>query len=339
MNLNLLEKSIVATIAYYDALDYPLTGFEVFKYLINPLHIIELSGISPTDEIEPLGKIELVDVLEALENRNLSFYLGEENGFYFLKKRENIIQTRIERQKISDEMWKKVKKIIKWLPIIPCLRLVLISGSLAIDNAGQASDIDLLIAVKHKRIWTTRLLVTLFFQIIGQRRHGRKIQDRFCLNHYITDKSLKINLFSLYTAQSYSHLVPILEIKKGIHNEFQNENNWINNYLAFYDYQKLSSQRSVKISPLLKFIAQIHEFFISSFIGGISEKILGFFQKRHIKKHPLQSQKGGRIVADNNQLEFHPDSPEARIIDRYNQNMLRLGFQIEEKDSGLTINA
>ena len=30
MQLNLLERSVLATIAYYDVLDYPLTGFESY---------------------------------------------------------------------------------------------------------------------------------------------------------------------------------------------------------------------------------------------------------------------------------------------------------------------
>ncbi|HUT96235.1 MAG TPA: nucleotidyltransferase domain-containing protein [Candidatus Paceibacterota bacterium] len=338
MNLNLLEKSIIATIAYYDVLDYPLTGFEVFKYLINPLHIVELSGVASDTEIEPIGKIELIDVLEASKNRNLSFYIEENNGFYFLKGREEIIKIRIERQKISDEMWKKTKKIVKWLQFIPYIKMVAVSGSLAMYNARKESDIDLLIVAKSKRIWTARFLATLFFQVIGERRYGKKTAGRFCLNHYIADESLKIDFPSLYNAQIYAHLIPILGTGKSIYNKFQQENNWINNYLAFYDFQKLKNQQSIKINSFLRFIARAKEIVLNTFIGNILEKLLRFFQKRHIKKHSSQNQGEGRIVANDNQLEFHPDSPEAGIIDKYNQKMLELGFKINEKNSGLNKN-
>ncbi|MBU4284788.1 nucleotidyltransferase domain-containing protein [Patescibacteria group bacterium] len=338
MNLNLLEKSIITTITYYDVLDYPLTGFEVFKYLINPLHIVELLGVVSDTEIEPIGKIELIDVLEVLKNRNLSFYIEEKNGFYFLKGNGEIIKIRIERQKISDEMWKKTKKIVKWLQFIPYIKMVAVSGSLAMYNAKKESDIDLLIVAKNKRIWTARFMATLFFQIIGERRYGKKTAGRFCLNHYIADESLKINFPSLYNAQTYAHLVPILEGEKGIYNKFQQENNWMNNYLAFYDFQKLKNQQSIKINSLLRFIARVNEIILNTFIGNILEKILRFFQKRHIKKHSSQNQGEGRIVVNDNQLEFHPDSPEAGIIDKYNQKMLELGFEIIEKNSGLNKN-
>lgn len=335
MELSVLQKAILATIAYYDVLDYPLTGFEVFKYLINPVRIAGQIGLGKNLEIEPIGRISLKDVLDELNSRNLSFYIDQKNGFYFLKNKEHLIQIRINHQKLSDEKWKKARKFIKWTRVIPFIKMVAVSGSLAMDNVKEESDIDLLIVAKNKRIWTVRFLVTLFFQIIGKRRHGSKTKNRFCLNHYITDQSLKINFPSLYNAQTYAHLVLLLEIEKDLYYKFQQENFWINDYLAFYNLQKIDNQRKIKINPLLRFIAKVQELILSTFIGLISEKILEFFQKEHIKFHPLKNQKGGRITANNNQLEFHPDSPEGLIIDKYNQSMLGLGFGIQEKDSGL----
>ena len=335
MNLTLLEKSIIATVAYYDALDYPLTGFEIFKYLINPLHISKISKMEQNVEIEPLENINLINVLKILEENNLRFYINQKNGFYFLRGREEIIQTRIERQKISDQMWKKVKRVIKWLQFVPYIRMIAVSGSLAMYNAKQESDIDLLIVAQNKRIWTTRFLITLFLQVIGQRRHGKKTAGRFCLNHYITNKSLKISFPSLYNAQTYAHMVLILETESGIYNRFQFENRWITDYLTFYDLQKLDNQRKIKNNSLLRFIAKAKELILNTFIGSILEKILGFFQKYHIKHHPLKNKKGGRILADDNQLEFHPLSPEAKILDKFNDTMLLLNLTVQEQDSGL----
>ena len=156
----------MATVVYYDVLDYPLTGFEIFKYLINPVRLI--SAENQYSEIEPIGKIALEDVLEILHSGNLNFYFEEQNGFYFLKNRGEILKTRIDRQKISDETWKKARKTIKWLQIIPYIRMVAVSGSLAMANAKKESDIDLLIIVKNKRIWTARFFTTYFSKLSGK---------------------------------------------------------------------------------------------------------------------------------------------------------------------------
>lgn len=336
MNLNLLEKTIIATIVYYDVLDYPLTGFEVFKYLINPLHIVKFSSIDFDAEIEPMENINLISVLKILESENLKSYINEKNGFYFLSGRQDIINTRIERQKISDAMWKKAGKFIKLIQVFPYIKMVLVSGSLAMSNAKKESDIDLLIVVKHGRIWITRFFITLFFQVIGKRRHNKKTAGRFCLNHYITNKSLKINFPSLYNAQTYAHMVPVLEIEKGLYNKLQFENRWITDYLSFYDLQKLDSQRKIENNSFLRLIAKAKELILNTFIGSILEKILGFLQKRRIQHHHLKNKKGGRIIANNGQLEFHPNSPEAGILEKYNETMLKLGLGTNEIDSGLT---
>ena len=355
MRLNLLEKSILATIAYYDVLNYPMTGFEVYKYLINPSHIIAQSKTTQALSLESLIQPILIDVLKGLESKNLKNFIEEKNGLYGLRKIksseeskqayiDNLIKTRINRQKISDQKWKKARKIVKWFELIPYLKAVFISGSLALDNAKEQSDIDLLIITKHKRIWTVRFLVTLFAHIMGKRRHGKKTADRICLNHYITDESLKIGFPSLYNAQTYAHLVPIIENKKGIYKEFQKANNWINDYIAFYpassaDRQIKQSfdQRLIKDKKFFRGIAKFQEVILNTFLGNILEKILALFQKMIIKRHQTKEKKEGRVIADDFQLEFHPASPEKEVIREYNENILKLGFKIkEEKDSGLT---
>lgn len=344
MKLNLLEKSILATIAYYDVLEYPLTGFEIFKYLINPSHIIAQSDLKRDLTLEPLIQPVFMDVLKSLNNKSLTDFIEEKNGFYCLKKSkksgekyiDKLIEIRIERQKISDQKWKKAKKIIRKLQAVPYVKIIAVSGSLALDNAKKQSDIDLLIITKHKRIWTVRFFITFLTQIMGKRRHGKKTADRICLNHYITDKSLKIDFPSLYNAQTYAHLIPVLE--KGIYNEFQKANQWIKNYLAFYPKQENFNQRVIKQSKFLKTIARFQETILNTFLGSILEKILSFFQKAIIRYHSSSAKKQGRVIADEFQLEFHPASPEVKILERYNKNMLKLEFKIKpEKDSGLLI--
>ena len=334
MELSLLEKSILATVAYYGIMDYPLTGFEIFKYLINLSFITAISKIEQDEEIEPIGEIKLFDILEAIGNNNLKNLIKEENGFYSLKGlvlsavERDLYRARIERQKISDEMWKKAKRIVKWAQIIPYTRMILVSGSMAMYNAGGKSDIDLMIVVKSGRIWTARFFTTLFFQIIGQRRHGKKIKNRFCLNHYIADNFLKSNFSDLYTAQLYAHLVPILELEKGIYNRFQFENRWIGNYLFSYNIEKLDNQRKIKNNSIMKFVRNFQEIILNTFLGTILEKTFGFFQKKHIQHHPLVNQKDSRIVFDNNQLEFHPDSQAVKILREYKKVLSELDTEL-----------
>ena len=313
MALLSLEKSILATLVYYDVLDQPLVNWEIFKYLINYL------------VAKPLSMLEVLDILE--NSSELNKYISQKNGFYFLKNREEIIELRIKRQIISDRKWKKARRIIRFLQIIPYIRMVAVSGSLAMNNTKEESDIDLLIITKSGRIWTCRALVTLYFHIIGQRRHGKLTKNRFCLNHYITDKSLKIPHKSLYNAQTYAHLVPIWQ-KEGLYNKFQKYNSWIKEYLVNYPIEK----KGYLDTKSKKYVLDIQ-------FGDKLEYFLRNLQEKKIKKEPLTYKAGGRVVFNDNQLEFHPNSPEKNILRKYNQKMKELGFEelANEKDSGLTL--
>jgi predicted nucleotidyltransferase len=325
-----LEKQILATIVYYDILDYPLTGFEVFLYLVNGNYELRITNY------------ELGDVCDLLNNSEyLKKYISQKYGFYFLKKRENIVQQRLDRKKLADQKWKKIKKIFWIMQVVPFMKMVLVSGSLALGNSRKESDVDLIITAKKGKIWTVRTFVTLLTSILGVRRYKNKTEDKICLNHYITDKSLKIPFESLYNAQSYLHLINVYNSKKDkeLFRKFQEENKWIGKYVQNYEYSELGSFRSIKRNKISGFVSGFFEFVFSEKIGDYFEKKLSQIQSVRITKDPLYKKSGGRVTINNNQLEFHPDSHEANIIPEFNKRMEKLGlFEFaNQKDSGLNV--
>jgi len=344
MALLSLEKSIIATLVYYDVLNRPLTGWEVFKYLVRLRSIQEirsnpyLEGQTFTEGLtlsrDPRNQTSNLDfVLEILEKSEL---VEQKNGFYFLKGRSKIVKQRIERQKIADQKWKKARRAIRFLQALPYIRLVAVSGSLAMNNTKEESDIDLLIITKAGRIWTCRALATLYFHLIGQRRHGNLTKNRFCLNHYITDSSLEIPWPSLYNAQTYAHLVPLWQ-KKGLYHKFQKANKWIGQYLVNYSINQKGYLTRLESNQFLGLIRKFREWILDNWFGDLLEFFLKKVQEKKIKKEPLTFKSGGRVSFDDQQLEFHPDSPEKNILERYNQKMKELGLAElgNEKDSGL----
>ncbi len=347
--MTLIQKSILSTLAIYDAaFNYPLTGFEVFKYLTNPLHLAEFyfSNQKNKDKKEQFIKIEEVKfgldtIITNLNSPSLKKFIGEKNGFYFLKDqpgKEKIVEERIERQKISIKKWKEAKKSIFWLQLIPYLRMVMINGSVALDNAHKDSDIDVLIIAKKNRLWTTRFFTTFLLQIIGRRRHGSLIRDRICLNHYISDNELEIKIRCLCDAQLYAHLVPVLEIEKNNVKdklfEFQKANYWIGNYIFFWpSLSREHPTRKVKYSSILRVIANLGEILLDNKIGDLIERILKYLQKEIIKRNP--EVKKGRIKIVDTQLIFHPLSPVKKTLEKYNQIMLNLGLEELAKEKEL----
>jgi predicted nucleotidyltransferase len=319
-----LEKQILATVVYYDILDYPLTSFEVFLYLIDDKKLgnWEIGKLDRNCHL-PFAICHLLDTSEYLKK-----HISQKYGFYFLKNREKIVQQRLDCKKIADQKWKKVKKVFWIMQITPFMKMVLVSGSLSLGNSREESDIDLIITAQKGRIWTVRTFVTLLTSILGVRRCGDKTKDKICLNHYITDKSLKIPFESLYNAQSYIHLVNVYnnEEDRRLFREFQERNNWIGGYIANYRFLDLGSVRSMRRNKLLCLVSKFFESILSGKLGSYLESRLSEFQTCRIRKDPLCRKKGGRITINNDQLEFHPDSHEGYIIPKFNRQVKSWGY-------------
>jgi hypothetical protein len=308
-NLTFLEKSILATLIYYDIFDYPLTGFEIFKYLINPLYVIgQLEDINKT-EFEPMNNISLSEVLKSLENEKIKNIFSQKNGFYFLKGREWLYRERIERQKIAAERWKKIKKVLKFIQIIPFVKMVAVCNSLAIDNSKRDADIDFFIIAKKKRIWLTRFTVTFVVWLIGQWRHKNRISGKICLSFYITDeflnlKPLAIKPYDIYLANWIHQLRPVLRREK-IYEEFVFENQWVGDYLLNFGRIGNFYHPEFKQNKALISIKKILEKILGGWIGNLKEAILRFFQKRKISRKMVPHNIPTAVVVSDKILKFH----------------------------------
>ena len=133
-------KALMAPLIYYDLLERPLTALEVYRYL--RADASELSFFSACKELKTI----------AAESN----FIRANNGLYFLAGRENIIKTRAKRLKLTQLKWKKLKRIGKYLALVPFLRLVGVTGSLTSYNTKEQSDFDLLIIIKKNRLWLGR---------------------------------------------------------------------------------------------------------------------------------------------------------------------------------------
>lgn len=318
------EHSILRTIVYYDCLNFPLTSFEVYEYLTkNP------------EEKGP-KKIDYGQVCSALFlNSALKNFIEEKNGFYFLNGRSYLVEQRIEREKISSKKWKKLRHAAVLLQAVPFLRLIFVSGSLAQNSCHSESDLDLLIVAKSGRIWTARFFATILTHVLGLRRHGEKIKDRVCLNHYITDKSLQIPQAgrSLYTAQIYNQLVLLFEKEPNLFSRFREENGWIKNYFQAVSSAKRNGDdlaemnlKRIKEIRVLLFLARAAEFILKGYLGGRLEMFLRRVQGSKIRKNPMTHQSSAGIFVSDDRLRFHPESPESAVLDKYKETMIKFGL-------------
>lgn len=330
-----LGRNILATLAYYDVFDFPLKAGEIFRCLFSFKHL----GLPP----EPLPSLSAVE--EELEQMRKEKKAGFADGFYFLFNREYLTPLRLRREKIAKKKWEKVFHAAWWLKFLPYIKAVFASGSLAMSNTEELGDLDVLIIVSQGRIWLSRLLVSGLMSLIGMRRkYNQKIApDKICLNHYITDESLLIPHESVYTAQSYVNLKPVFISNPGIAGEFYKANSWLSEYVLSFgpglkrdDAAGSHREKVLRRDFLARFKVAVWKAILDTGIGDLLEQWAKRWQTKRIEKHRKQDPPGGRVVYNDDCLEFHPGSVEKEIIDKYNQRLEKLGLAelAIEKDSG-----
>lgn len=290
-----LSQSIYKTLAFFDAQDLPLTLMEVRIYLAP----VAGEGQLNLSEIEKTLREELTDKIH------------HTSGFYFLAGRGELVSLRQQRYQISLRRFRKAKKYLGVLRLIPYLRAAAISGSQALLNSDHKSDIDLLIITAKNRIWLTRLLVSAYFQITGQRRHGKRIQNRFCLNHYLDEEATITADQNFYTAVEYASLIPVMGHEYFA--SFWQKNKWIENYL----HRRVSEQGNTFFPGKKSRAQKVFEGMLDFTFGPALNYLAGKYQKRRIRMQEY-------ILVSDKELSFHPGSRGQTVLGRFQENLQKI---------------
>ncbi len=307
-----LDKNILSTICYYDALDYPMTLFEVWKYL---------TDIKNGDDDIDGESIGLKDVFERLESDNLKRFIYRKKGMYFLKRRDELVDQRIARDKISVSKIKRSRRVVWILRFVPFVRMILVTGRLAMKNAEFSSDWDLLVVLEGRRIWIGRTLVTFLAHFIGKRRHRNKTKDRVCLNYFITTESLEIRNKDLFSANEYFFCIPVFD-SKNYFEKFQLKNSWIKEYKPNYYLTALDNMKSVHETYFSKSLRKLGE---KIFDWNILENYLRKIESKKIEKNPKTQKEDSLIFADDRALIFLPEPQGPRVFEDFKNRINSLG--------------
>lgn len=299
------EKQIVSTLAYYDVLSQPLTAFEAHVRLLDP----DGAGAGGGRSFD-----ETLQILESLVQRKA---IGEQDGFYFLPGKEASVTERIRDDADSTARLKRARRYMKALCFLPFVRMVIVTGSLALKRGRQESDWDVLIVAKAGRIYLARAVTTLFFQFIGKRRHGIRVRDRFCLNHWLAEDALEIEVKDLFAAREYRSAIPM--VGWSVFQKFEQVNfSWIKRYEP---NATLTTTPSRWVIPENALSQSIRTFFERLLDFDLLERWAGSFQERKIARNPKTALPGSRIAAGEKQLVFLPYPKGPAFLEKFQERM------------------
>lgn len=307
--MNEISQSILKTLIYFDLHDYPLTLMEIWKWLYTERHGALLAGTAGS----------VMDIERTLGQ--LSDKIGSKDGFYFLSGRQALVKLRLARYNISEQKFKRARKFIRIIRLIPFVRCVMVVNRLAYGNVHQDSDVDLAVIVQKNRLWLTRLLLIGWVSLLRVRPKQIARSQAIDLSFFISEDSL--NLLSLKYPQDVlfpfwvNQFVPVYD--DGIFKDFIKANQWVKTYLPNAFPYRLNERRQVGESQLVKRVMR--------FIGDWDfwEKLAKSYQLK-IMPQDLKAMmnQDSRVVVNEKFLKFHRHDSRRAVQEKFDESVSRL---------------
>src|SRR5690606_34390696 len=206
-----LDTAIIKTLAYADLFNQSLTTDELHKYLIE----------------------YKLDDPQKLIDQSIS-KVSYSNNLWSLQANQKTVNLKKGQLKTTEYKIQHAKKYTKIFLLLPWIKFVGITGSIAGGTPTKTDDIDLLIITDQNRLWLTRLFLTIMLNMLGKRRKPNakqsQINDKFCLNMWLAMDNLQEKHQDIYTANEIARIIPLLN-RQDSFAHYLLSNNWTAKYL------------------------------------------------------------------------------------------------------------
>lgn len=196
-----LSRAILHTLAYADLFDSPLTASEIHHYL---------TGVGAPLEA----------VIQILEEDRCFVRVGD---YFTLPGREQIVSTRIQRGALSRKLMPRAMQYGRILGALPYVRMVALTGSLAVMNVTQAADFDYMLITARGRLWTARAFA------LALNRFTRLRGYTLCPNLILSEYALEWPIHDLYSARELCQMIPITGFD--VYSRLMQANKWVASFL------------------------------------------------------------------------------------------------------------
>lgn len=306
-----IEKAIVRAVAFFDLFNYPLTSQEIWQYT----HV----------------KCDMIDLMRVLKIS--SGLIEEKNGFYFLRGRDKIIKTRMERYNFTDKKFKRALKVARIFKLVPWIKMIAVSNIIGAHNLKKESDIDLFIITEPGRVWVTRFFCVVITKILRLRPKEGNARNKICLSFFISVEAMDLrglmlkdkitdssapDISDIYFIYWLTGLVSIYDANN-TYEKFIEANSWIKEYLPNWQPAEVNYRRNAGQG-----FSWFYRDAVDMIIGGLEKEL----KKIQLKIMPetLKSimNKDTRVVVNNQILKLYANDRRAEYRDRLKEKLATL---------------
>jgi hypothetical protein len=297
-----LQRAILETLIYADIFDFPLTFEEITRYLPMPAEPESIRRL--LEEGCEDGTFERVD------------------GFYMLPGRTEVVSVRLHRQAIAQAKWAAAQRPIHWIARLPFVRMVAVTGSLAVNNVEEKDDVDLFIVTAAQRLWLCRAFVILVVRLAARR--GVVI----CPNYFLAETHLALQQQGFFDARELTQMVPLYGSE--LYWLMRSLNGWVTHHLPQATGLPASHLAWVELSRSEGATKGMMERLLSGWLGRWLE---AWEMGRKVRRFNRRAEsEGGRVLFTADCCKGHFDGHGERIPLRFERRLARHGVKKEAGD-------
>lgn len=280
-----MQEQVIKVLNYFAFFDYSPAFEEVHAYLASKM-----------------SKKSLEEVLKSLVKRKR--LLEKDKRYTLGEYKKSARQARKER--ISQAKIRRINPFLRLISLFPQIKLVGLSGSVAMLNAGRQDDIDLFVITAKNRLWTGRFICLVLSSLFGRRKfQDTHTSDKICLNMFFDEAKLAIPQAkrTLYVGHEVLQMKPVVE-REEVYRRFLEANDWVFKFFP-------NAPRSVRnfLTPLEPFAnAQVQS--RKKLVPSLGEKVEQILKK--LQLYIINRHKTTEIIT-NTQLWFFPDDFEKKL--------------------------
>jgi hypothetical protein len=290
------ELAILRTVLYADVFDYALTAAEIHHYLLGEA-------------------ASLKSVQAALAQPWLRQHLAYGAGYYCLAERTAILALRRERQAANMALWRTARRWGRCLNALPFVRMVAVTGALAMDNALPGDDVDFLIVTRPGRVWLTRALAVALVR--ATRRFGACL----CPNYVLSRTALSQSPRNIYIAHELAQMAPLSGLE--IYWQMRAANPWTQVFLPNAYGPRRGGSQPARTS-LARPLQRLGERLLS---GRRGDGLEAWEQRRKQRKFaPEAGRPSSAAQLDADHVKGHFNDHGQRVLKLYAERLTRYGL-------------
>jgi len=233
--------------------------------------------------------------------------------FVTLPGRSQLAEVRRRRAEVAADLWPKALRGGHSLGRLPFVRMVAVTGALAMDNVDHGADADYLIVTEPGRVWLCRAVIIQMVRL--HKLRGVVI----CPNWILSEEAIQLERRDLFSARELTQMVPVAGL--AVYRRMMEANSWIRDLLPNVDGPPRTEHSVIACGSQ---IGRLGEAVLRS---RVSDPLERWEQRRKTHEIRQLSPDNPEVVLDRHQCKGHVNGHGRRISEAYGERLRSLSLE------------